>query len=168
LGREGLQEDWGAVVSSIENLGRRYRLINRFISLGLDVKLRRLGILMGIESGGRILDAGAADGSLTLEIDRLIPRRHMIVMLDPLESMLRIAGDELRAGDIERIVGVLERCPFRGSSFRSVYMSFALRDVKDLRGSLDSLRDIIEDGGRVIIIDLGKPSRPLWALIIGI
>lgn len=167
MGREGLQEYWGEVISSIERLGSRYRRVNRLISLGLDVKLRRLGVLMSLPCSGRVLDAGAADGSLTLEIWRLLGGRSLIVMLDPLESMMRIARDRLSISDVEMVVGVLESCPFRDSSFGAVYMSFSLRDVRDLRGSLASLRDIVQGGGSLTIIDLGKPSGRLSRAVMG-
>jgi ubiquinone/menaquinone biosynthesis C-methylase UbiE len=75
-------ELWRRVVEGIEEIGPKYPWLNRVISLGLDRFVRRLAVLSAGNPVGRILDAGAGDGSLTVVIQSLARgSRHFLVML---------------------------------------------------------------------------------------
>ncbi|MEM2198972.1 MAG: class I SAM-dependent methyltransferase [Nitrososphaerota archaeon] len=161
-GGGGLGEEWEGVLRAIEALGPKYPAVNRVISLGLDRLVRRLGIGLSDVRGGRILDAGAGDGSLsTLIQERLGERRCFIVMLDPSEKMLRLAKGRVKRMGSDAVVGVLEYAPFRNSSLNSAFMAFALRDVYSLPDSLNRLASILMPGAVFTVIDLAKPDSPL-------
>jgi demethylmenaquinone methyltransferase/2-methoxy-6-polyprenyl-1,4-benzoquinol methylase len=50
-----------------------------------------------------------------------------------------------------------EKLPFRDNSFTCVTVSFALRNVRDISAVLSEMDRVVKGGGRIIILDLGKP-----------
>ncbi len=171
-GREsggGLGEDWASVVKAIEALGPRYPAVNRVISLGLDRTIRILGIRLSGVNGGRVLDAGAGDGSLSVFIqEELGERSGFLVMLDPSEKMIRLAKMRVKRPSSDAVIGVLEYAPFRPSSIGSAFMAFALRDVFSLPASIKRLASILSPGGVFTVIDLAKPDGSLARVVLSL
>ncbi|MCS7145652.1 MAG: class I SAM-dependent methyltransferase [Aigarchaeota archaeon] len=158
-GGGGLGEAWRSVVRGIEALGPRYPAVNRVISLGLDVVIRRVGVRLSGVKGGRILDAGAGDGSLSKVIWEEVGRRRLyLVLLDPSERMLRMARNSADWSGLDGVVGLLEYAPFRPSSLESAFMAFALRDVIHLSAAVERLSIILKPGGVFTLIDIAKPD----------
>ncbi|GBC70559.1 Demethylmenaquinone methyltransferase [Candidatus Calditenuaceae archaeon HR02] len=165
----GLGDDWASVVRAIEALGPKYPAVNRVISLGLDRAIRILGIRLSGVRGGKVLDAGAGDGSLSVYIqEELGGRCGFLVMLDPSERMIRLAMTRVKRPSSDAVIGVLEYAPFRPSSIGSVFMAFALRDVFSLPDSLERLASILKPGGVFTVIDLAKPDGSLAKAVLSL
>ncbi len=158
----GLAEDWVPVVTSISKLDKKYRLINRIISLGLDIKVRRKGVTFSGAPIGRVLDAGAGDGSLSIELLRISDSKLNLILLDPLVNMLKIARQSTNDFRTHYVLGLLENPPFRNNSFDKVYMAFSLRDMFNLDVALRNLSIMMKKNATFTIIDIGKPDyKPL-------
>jgi len=164
----GLANDWTPVITSISKLEKRYRLINRVISLGLDVKVRRMGVRLAGPPQGLVLDAGAGDGSLTIELLKTSNKLNGLVLLDPLLNMLKIAKEVMNDYRAHYVVGLLEAPPFRDSLFDRVYMAFSLRDVYDLDKALRNLSLIMRKNAKLTVIDIGKPDQKSLQLVFSI
>jgi demethylmenaquinone methyltransferase/2-methoxy-6-polyprenyl-1,4-benzoquinol methylase len=62
--------------------------------------------------------------------------------------------------------GVFEYMPFRESTFDAVLCGYSLRDSIHLQHAIAEMHRVLKTGGRLIIIDLGKPdNRILRALV---
>ena len=60
----GLGADWGRVEETLAEISGSYDRINRFISLGFDLRLRERALsLVGCDVNGRALDAGSGPGT---------------------------------------------------------------------------------------------------------
>ncbi|MEM0481538.1 MAG: class I SAM-dependent methyltransferase [Nitrososphaerota archaeon] len=165
----GLGEDWVGVVRAIEALGPKYPRVNRVISLGLDRAIRLLGIRLSGVNGGRVLDAGAGDGSLSVLIQETLgEQRSFLVMLDPSERMVRLAKERVRRPNSDAVIGVLENAPFRSSSIGSAFMAFALRDVFSLPDALKRLFSTLRPGGVFTVIDLAKPDGAFSRVVLSL
>lgn len=81
-----------------------------------------------------------------------------IVGLDPSVNLLNYTMSML-GDDFHPVLGVAEDLPFRDRSFRGAVMSFSLRDVRDRASSLRELSRVIENRGRLEIVDVGKPDK---------
>jgi len=57
--------------------------------------------------------------------------------------------------------GVFEALPLRRGAFSLVVAAYALRDSTDRVRALQEVRYILRIGGRLLIIDLGKPRNPV-------
>jgi len=164
----GLANDWTPVITSISKLEKRYRLINRVISLGLDIKVRRMGVRLAGPPQGLVLDAGAGDGSLTIELLKTSNKLNGLVLLDPLMNMLKIAKEVVNDYRAHYVVGLLEAPPFRDSLFDKVYMAFSLRDMYDLDKALRNLFSIMRKNAKLTVIDIGKPDHRSLQLVFSI
>jgi len=89
-----------------------------------------------------VLDAGCGTGILL----RMLGRQS--VGLDISESMLRIAG---RGSRSELVLGDLERMPFRGGSFRTIYSITAVQLADNLLRAMSELARVAKDGGMIVI-----------------
>ena len=77
-------------------IARRYDMMNRLISLGLDRRWRRRAVeLLGVAAGERYLDIGTGTGDICIEILRREPAAR-VTGIDPAQAMLAIAHAKLR------------------------------------------------------------------------
>ncbi|MEM4206707.1 MAG: class I SAM-dependent methyltransferase, partial [Nitrososphaerota archaeon] len=155
----GLANDWAHVITSISKLERKYRLINRIISLGMDTKVRKKGVYLSGHPAGKVLDAGAGDGSLSIEILKISNSNLNMILLDPLLNMLKIAKEKINDYRIDYVVGLLEKSPFRDTSFNKVYMAFSLRDMYNLDEAVRNLLFLMKNKATLTVIDIGKPEH---------
>jgi len=159
----GLREDWREVIEALTELIDVYRTLNKIISLGRDRKLRREAARM-LSRNGKILDAGAGEGSMTEAVLEENSQIEFVTMLDFLPEMLRKAGKRI---EYERVVGVYEFMPFRNEVFSAAVTAFALRDSYDMREALRELNRVIKPEGELLILDLSKPDSKLKRSLIG-
>jgi demethylmenaquinone methyltransferase/2-methoxy-6-polyprenyl-1,4-benzoquinol methylase len=85
-----------------------------------------------------------------------------IVMYDPIPEMLAAAKHLfLPASELTMSSGVFEYMPFRSNIFDAVLCGYSLRDAIQLRPAISEISRVLKLGGRLIIVDLGKPDNPL-------
>jgi demethylmenaquinone methyltransferase / 2-methoxy-6-polyprenyl-1,4-benzoquinol methylase len=148
-----------------DRIARRYDLLNRLLSLGLDQRWRRLTVAaLELAPGQRILDLATGTGDLALAMLRRCPEAH-VVGLDPSQAMLAVARDKQsrRAGDtaLELGVGEAERLPFASDAFDGVAIAFGLRNVPDRERALREMARVTRPGGRIAVLELGEPRGAL-------
>ena len=145
-----------------DRIARRYDLLNRLISLGIDQSWRRR-TADSLASGSvrRVLDLATGTGDLALAVAKTWPDA-AIVGLDPSESMLAVARDKIqRMALTERIqltVGDAQALDFDDASFDGVCMAFGIRNVPDRSRALREIRRVLRVGGRVAILELSEPE----------
>jgi demethylmenaquinone methyltransferase / 2-methoxy-6-polyprenyl-1,4-benzoquinol methylase len=151
-----------------------YEKVNRYISLGTDIKIRREGISLLIESlkssgAGRnflILDAGSGPGKMTeLYFEESPPNESSVVQFDALLPMLKASQRKKPSAD--RILGIYEQTPFQ-AKFDAVMAGFAIRDARNLRQALQQLRGCLMERGYFLIVDLSKPDSKTKRSLIGL
>src|SRR5262245_61804908 len=95
-----------------DRIARRYDLLNRVLSLGLDRRWRRCAVRaleLELEAAARVLDLACGTGDVALEILRRHPDAR-VVGLDPSRAMLEIARDKAarRGVELELQLGTAE------------------------------------------------------------
>jgi demethylmenaquinone methyltransferase/2-methoxy-6-polyprenyl-1,4-benzoquinol methylase len=157
-----------------DRIARRYDLLNRVLSLGLDQRWRRLTVdALELRPGQRVLDLATGTGDLALAMLRRCPGV-AVVGLDPSAEMLARARDKgardegardegarvsaERSGDRLALgVGVAEDLPFADGSFDALAIAFGLRNVPDRERALREMARVTRPGGVVAILELGEP-----------
>ncbi len=156
----GLGADWSRVEEALARISGSYDRINRFVSLGFDLKLRERALeLAGDDCAERVLDAGSGPGTFSL----LALRRWQLadlVAMDPLDVMASLSKRRIRSHRFDVVRGVFERMPFRSGAFGLVLTGFSIRDAIDLRAALSEIRRVLRYGGRYVICDIAKPDSP--------
>ena len=156
----GLGGQWGAVIDVLREIIPVYDRVNSHISLGRDAEHRRRGIAGRVCAGDRVLDAGSGFGNMSAAAASLCGGRLDVTMCDPLVPMLAAAGGRA-PGASARLCGVFEHMPFRDGQFDAVLCGYSLRDAISLRAAIAELHRVLRDGGRLVVVDLGKPDHPL-------
>ncbi len=155
----GLGGYWAEVMGVLREIIPVYDKVNRYISLGKDSEHRRKGIGGRVRPGDRVLDAGSGFGNMSRTAMDMYDGLD-ITMCDPLVPMLNNTG-ALFGGTPARSCGVFEHIPFRDGAFDAVLCGYSLRDAMDLGAAISELHRVLADGGRLVIVDLGKPDGAL-------
>lgn len=131
-------------------IARRYDRINSVLSLGQEKKWR--GSAIESLPTGRILDLGSGTGAA---LDQFGDRQ--MVGLDPVVEMLALSPISLR------VAAVGEALPFEDSSFDGAFSAFVFRNLTSVPETLRELHRVIRPGGKVVVVDLARPTNPALA-----
>lgn len=152
------QSYWAEVIDVLRSIIPVYDRVNRAISLGQDMKFRAEGIKGRIFPGDTILDAGCGFGNMSLIALRHTQGTTRVVMYDPIPQMLASAKKYLGCPPEGLSSGIFEFMPFRDCTFDAVLCGYSLRDAIQLRDAILEMHRILKRGGRLIVVDLGKPD----------
>jgi demethylmenaquinone methyltransferase/2-methoxy-6-polyprenyl-1,4-benzoquinol methylase len=152
-------------------IARRYDLINDLQSFGLHRRWKRRVVdLAQPTPDERALDLCCGTGDIAFELAR---RGARVVGLDFSAAMLEVArgrGEGRGArGEVERswkpvrfLQGDSQQVPFTDNSFDIVTVGYGLRNLADWRKGLAEMWRVAKPGGRLLVLDFGKPDHPLW------
>lgn len=139
----------------------RYDLMNRLMTGGQDIRLRREVIRRAqIPAGGRLLDLGAGTGDLTREALRQVPSCHPVAADFTLGMMLagKRSGEAFAWSAADAL-----NLPFPDGYFDAVVSGFLLRNVVDLPRALREQMRVLKPGGRFVALDTTQPRRSLFS-----
>jgi demethylmenaquinone methyltransferase/2-methoxy-6-polyprenyl-1,4-benzoquinol methylase len=156
----GLGSSWDDVLDVLEEIIPVYDRVNSFISLGKDSEYRKRGITGRVKKGDTILDAGSGFGNMSKAALEICEGELQVTLYDPLRPMLKSTG-RLFTKTPSLACGVFEHIPFRDEKFDAVLCGYSLRDAITLRTAISEIHRVLRKGGRLVIVDLGKPDDKL-------
>lgn len=150
------------VAAMFDRIARRYDLMNRLLSLGMDGGWRRLAAReANLRPGDRALDIASGTGDLAFEMAKHVGMYGYVVGLDIAREML-VLGHAKSVARKERRVdhheGDAMNLPYPDNTFRAVTMAFGGRNVPDLTGSFREMTRVLQPGGRVVFLELNRPK----------
>ncbi len=140
-----------AVQRMFDRVARRYDLLNRLLTFGLDRRWRRRSVrLLDLRSPARVADLACGTGDFCGELHRA---GFQAVGADFSAGMLRHATTPapLVRADVLRL-------PFRDGSVDGAVCGFALRNLTDLRAFYAEVARIVRPGGRVALLEVAVPT----------
>ena len=161
-------------------IASRYDLINDLQSLGLHRYWKRRVIrLAHPQSGQQALDLCTGTGDLALGLAR---GGAEVTGLDFSERMLEVAAKRSRRTQLQEsrlahnasrrthhatasphfVCGDAQRLPFPDNSFDIVTVGYGLRNLADWEKGLREMQRVAKPGGRLVVLDFGKPESALW------
>ncbi len=146
-----------AVRSMFDRIAPVYDVMNRVMTVGLDLRWRRLAALAAVHPGDRVLDGACGTGDLAVADVRA--GAASVVGVDFSARMLERA--RRKAPGIEWVEGDLLALPFEEASFDAATVGFGVRNVADLEGALRELRRVLRPGGRLAILEITQPRGVL-------
>jgi demethylmenaquinone methyltransferase/2-methoxy-6-polyprenyl-1,4-benzoquinol methylase len=151
----------------------RYDLINDLQSFGMHrLWKRKLMRLASPEPGEPALDLCCGTGDVAFA---LAQAGAQTIGLDFSEAMLNIAHERFARcvmgqrqtatktnPNPEFILGNAQQLPFPDNSFAIVTISYGLRNLADWKTGLREMQRVAKAGGRVLVLDFGKPANSFW------
>ncbi|MBK8574880.1 MAG: class I SAM-dependent methyltransferase [Elusimicrobia bacterium] len=150
-----------AIGQMFSALAPRYRLFNRWSSLGLDDRWRRC-VVNEVGAARRVLDLGTGTGDLALRFIEGSIHRPFVVGLDLSLAMLdvgRTGGESIFPAWVQ---GNGNQLPFITGVFNSVVSAFVLRNLfvgGVMAPALREVSRVLEVGGRAVFLDLTRPRN---------
>jgi len=129
-----------------------YDVMNRVMTMGLDLRWRRITAQAVVRSGDRVLDACCGTGDLAIAARTA---GGTVTGLDFSPRMLERA--RRKAPDLTWVEGDLLALPFEDGSFEAATVGFGVRNVADLPRALAELRRVLVSGGRVAVLEITQP-----------
>jgi demethylmenaquinone methyltransferase / 2-methoxy-6-polyprenyl-1,4-benzoquinol methylase len=149
------------VAGMFARISRRYDLLNRLLSFGLDVWWRRFAAdKTQLQPGDRALDVASGTGDLTFELAKRVGGSGRVVGLDITRNMLLLAHEKGRAHgwrNADHHEGDAMALPYRAGAFEAATMAFGGRNVPDLTGAFREMSRVLSPGGRVVFLELNRP-----------
>lgn len=150
-----------------DRIARRYDLLNRLMSFGVDRGWRRR-LIAAMPTEGELLDVATGTADVALALARSRPACS-VVGLDPSANMLAVGQEKIVQADLEARVALVEgdaqAMPFAADRFAGATIAFGIRNVPDRLAGLREMARVTRPGGPVAVLELSEPTGgPLAAL----
>ncbi|MEY3275835.1 MAG: ubiquinone/menaquinone biosynthesis C-methyltransferase UbiE [Verrucomicrobiota bacterium] len=153
-GRAAKVEDLFAAVAP------RYDVINDLQSLGMHrVWKRRLVAAAAPRSGDVALDLCCGTGDVAFA---LAARGAIVTGIDFSPAMLAVARRRPGRPPVTFLQGDAMALPVADASVDVVTVAYGLRNVADVGRALLEWRRVLRPGGRLVVLEFGKPPHPAW------
>ncbi|CAM6031382.1 unnamed protein product [Sphagnum compactum] len=163
------EEKAAYVERQFDRIAFRYDLANDCISFGMHRLWKKKAIAqLKIKPGGKYLDVCCGSGDLALRIAEQCGPGSSVTGFDFSQKMLDVAANRsrnstiARAREISWLRGDAQNLPFADNTFDGAIISFGLRNLTDLQKGINELARVVKPGARVVNLDLGHPTAPLF------
>jgi len=149
-------------------ISRRYDLLNRVLSAGLDQGWRRRVVaLTGASEGRSALDLCTGTGDLAVMLASRVGPTGSAVGLDFCAEMLDIARTKYppsRWPRLDFVRGDAHALPFEDDAFDTATMAFGLRNLSSPSRGFEEMARVVRAGGTVLVLELTRPKGLLRLL----
>jgi len=152
------------VTHMFDGISKSYDLLNRIITLGIDVLWRKRVVkLLQKEQPKSILDIATGTGDLVLELAKI--NADKIIGLDISPGMLEIGKQKVKNKQLEdRIdmqLGDSEALPFDKETFDGVTIAFGVRNFENLELGLQEIFRVLKPNGALLVLETAVPQNRL-------
>jgi demethylmenaquinone methyltransferase/2-methoxy-6-polyprenyl-1,4-benzoquinol methylase len=146
----------------------RYDLMNDLQSFGLHRYWKHKVVALAQPLPGKTaIDVCCGTGDITFS---LAHRGATVVGLDFTQAMLDVAehrriGKPPGQGSIQFVRGDAQQLPFPDNGFDVVTMGYGLRNLAGWELGLQEMNRVAKPGGRIVILEFGKPDNAIWRTI---
>ena len=148
---------WNEVIEALDSIIDDYERVNHLISFYQDDKARVKGLEKASPLQGVALELGSGPGNYSAMIHDQIEGQ--LVCLDFSIKMHAAARERNRELNHHYVRGIFEALPFRTEAFGFVTAAYALRDSLDKETSFSEAHRVLDEGGKFLLVDIGKPSN---------
>jgi demethylmenaquinone methyltransferase / 2-methoxy-6-polyprenyl-1,4-benzoquinol methylase len=123
---------------------------------------RRLVNMAKVKPGERALDVCCGTGDIATALARA---GAVTDGLDFSKAMLQVAEQrnlKSQIPDLKFQTGDAQNLPFDGNTFDVVTVGYGLRNLASWQRGLEEIYRVAKPGGRLLILDFGKPDNALW------
>jgi demethylmenaquinone methyltransferase/2-methoxy-6-polyprenyl-1,4-benzoquinol methylase len=113
--------------------------------------------LAAVGPGSRVIDVATGTGDLAVALARAVAPGGEVVACDFSEKMLARARAKAPALRFEWADALA--LPYAGDSFDAATVGFGVRNFSDLRRGIEEMVRVVRPGGRVVILEITRPTR---------
>ena len=163
---EGSDSKREQVARMFDGISGRYDLLNRLLSMGIDIRWRRVALRMLRERGipGRVLDVATGTADLALALAADLPEAE-VIGVDLSEGMLGVGRQKVERNGLRARVRLeqadAENLPFEDGAFDAVTVAFGVRNFENLDKGLGELQRVLRPGGHLMVLEFSRPTSPL-------
>jgi demethylmenaquinone methyltransferase/2-methoxy-6-polyprenyl-1,4-benzoquinol methylase len=151
------EEKVEAVGAMFDAIAPRYDLVNRIMTIRMDVGWRRKTLdSLALGGGSSVLDIAAGTGDLCREMEK---RDMRPIALDLSAGMLRNARTAA-----PRVQADARYLPIATGSLDGVTCGLALRNLVDLTLCFAEMGRVLRPGGSLAILEVSAPTNPILAM----
>jgi demethylmenaquinone methyltransferase/2-methoxy-6-polyprenyl-1,4-benzoquinol methylase len=153
-------------------IAHRYDLMNRMMTVGQDVRWRKLMVQQArLLPGGRLLDIATGTGDVAFEALKQQPDLGHVVGADFTLPMMQVGQQRWQKKMAMNSASVNQlswsgadtlHLPFPDNTFDVVTSGFLMRNVTSVSHALTEQSRVCKAGGRVLILDVPRPADSLW------
>ena len=148
-----------------DQIAKRYDLLNRLISLGLDQSWRK-ALVASLPTDGEILDVATGTADVALAIAKKY-HQVSVVGLDPSVNMLDIGKQKVIRKQwndrISLMVGDAMDMSFDNNRFAGSCVAFGVRNFPNRLKGMQEMNRVTQAGGKVSVLELSEPRDGLLA-----
>lgn len=149
------------VAQMFDNISPKYDLLNRVLSMGIDISWRKEAVkMLRQEQPKLILDVATGTADFAIEALSLKPEK--IIGVDISEGMLNLGKEKIKkmnlTNKIELQMGDSERLLFADETFDAVIVSFGVRNFEDLEKGLQDIFRVLKKGGTLVVLEFSQPQ----------
>ncbi len=150
------------VEQMFDNVAPTYDILNRVLSLRIDVYWRKYAInLLRKDNPKQILDIATGTGDVAIALQNQLNPEH-IIGLDLSQQMLNVGiGKIKKAGfshHIDMIQGDSENLPFENNKFDAITVAYGVRNFENLEKGLREMQRVLRPGGKLCVIEFSQPK----------
>ena len=158
------------IAGMFDGIARRYDLLNRLLSAGLDRGWRVKAVeSLALSGDETVLDLCTGTADLALAACTSARGARRVIGIDFAAQMLRQGRAKLErhaeGGRISLVRGDATHVPVGDGTIDGVTIGFGIRNVARPHDALAEMHRVMRDGGRVAILEFGEPQfGPLRAV----
>lgn len=153
----------GYVRATFGRIAKRYDLMNRLMTAGLDKRWRHEVLrLADLQPGMRVLEIGTGTGDLARMAIADVPGVRVTAADFTLAMML--TGKE--RGKLPFVAADALATPFANSVFDAAISGFLMRNAADLNQALSEQFRLLKPGSRIVILDTTRPTHNIFSAFI--
>jgi demethylmenaquinone methyltransferase/2-methoxy-6-polyprenyl-1,4-benzoquinol methylase len=156
----------GQVRAMFDRIAGLYDVMNTLMTAGLHHRWRARAVeLAAVGPGSSVIDVATGTGDLAIALERAVAPNGEVLACDFSEQMLaraRAKAPQLRFDWADALA-----LPYATDRFDAATVGFGARNFSDLRRGIEELVRVVRPGGRVVILEITRPTREPLASFFG-
>lgn len=160
-----------AIAKMFSEIAPKYDLLNRLLSVWLDIRWRKFAVEWCPSSAKVVVDVGTGTGDFAFAVLEKCECA-TVIGVDLSERMLKLArGKSAKMGKDAQCQWLLAdglSLPFRNESADAVVSAFVIRNFEDLTKGLKEIHRVLKRGGVTLILEFCQPPKSWWRTPVGL
>ena len=144
-----------------QSVANKYDLMNDLMSFGLHRKWKKRFVELidlNFKKKNIILDVGCGTGDIMFQINNKskLNSNYLAYLVDPNMEMMKCGIKKFKKKNISWVASYGEKLPFKNNMFDLVTMSFSLRNVDNIKITLNEINRVLKKDGQFLCLEFGK------------